>query len=142
MIEANAKSPAPKTAAVTAVGCAVLAFGVLNLLAAGNLIIWPDSEDTLGLARPAIMVVIGVLFGSIGLATVRRSRGWATWYGALAWGAIIFVGLGLVPLMHTSRAGESTPEGVLTLYLTFAFIVVAIAILALLAKRRELRATS
>jgi hypothetical protein len=78
-----------------------------------------------------------LIFAYGGLATLGRWRGWRVWYGALAWGTIVTMGFSLVPLMHLSRSGEPTPNDVLTFFLVLAFVVVGIAVLALIAKRAE-----
>jgi UDP-N-acetylmuramyl pentapeptide phosphotransferase/UDP-N-acetylglucosamine-1-phosphate transferase len=96
-------------------------------------------EEALSIRQLALLgsLSFALLFVLGGLATIRRSRGWRVWYGALAWGTIVAVGLASVPLMHLSSSGEPTPNEVLIPFVMFGIVITAVAVLALLAKRRE-----
>jgi len=69
-------------------------------------------------------VVLALTFGWAGLATVLRWHGWRIWAGVVAWGMIVIFVLELL-----SATFAEIPS----------FIVLALAVFVLVAKRRECR---
>jgi hypothetical protein len=147
MTESNVPPGHRRTVWVTIAGGLFVTFGIWNTVDTVRVLSFTD-EFVSDAAKSgldvfiirfgySVSLAIGLFFAYGGLATLCRWRGWRVWYGALAWGMIVAVGLGLVPLLQPSRSGEPTLEGVLPFYLMRGFVIVGIAVLALLAKRAE-----
>ena len=144
MTESNKLPDHRRTIWVTIVGGLFVAFGILNAV---GVLSFSDrfvsdaarSELDVSIRRFGLgaSLAVGLIFAYGGLATLFRWRGWRIWYGALAWGMIVVVVFGLVPLISPSPSGEPTPGEVLTFYLMFGVAIIVIAVLALLAKRAE-----
>jgi hypothetical protein len=111
--------------AVTIAGALVLlaglAIGISAALSAFGSGILADFGMHVGLA------VVFLILGFVGLAMMRRWRGWRIWSGALAWGSIAMTILGLF----------ASPEIAGATSMTTRIAVIACAVGILLAKRLE-----
>jgi hypothetical protein len=133
------KTPPPRrTIAVTIVGVLLLppaaAFAYMAAVFATNGELRLEFAGALGhpygfLLPVGVGVVVALVFGCAGLATIRRWRGWRIWAGAMAWGLIAVT---ILKLFASTR-----PESSMALVVDLA--PVAFAVFVLVAKRRERR---
>jgi chromate transport protein ChrA len=116
------KTPPPRrTIAVTIAGVLLLLPAAASALMA--FVFAPGSHLSNAYAS-GVGLVAAAIFGCAGLATIRRWRGWRIWAGVAAWGMIVIFVLQLL-----SATFAEIPS----------FIMLALAIFVLIAKRRERR---
>jgi hypothetical protein len=111
-------------AAVTAFAVAILVIG--NALP-DNLALahWPISP-----VEASFSLVLVLVLGYAGLAMMLRWRRWRVWAGTVSWGLIVIIVLSLfAPPSDTDRPFERL----------ISLVVLAVAVFALIAKRRERR---
>jgi hypothetical protein len=129
-------TPVPRrTGAVTVAGALFLLWAVVWAFAATVLVIGNAFPDSLVLAnRPIDLVdtvsslVLALALGYAGLAMMLRWRRWRIWAGTVSWGLIVIVVLSqFAPPSAANRSLERL----------ISLIVLAVAVFALVAKRRE-----
>jgi len=139
MSESEKALPPGRTIAVTVAGVLLLLPAALSAYAAygfaANSYLQREFADALGpsiapygfLLPVGVCAVVALIFGSAGVATIRRWRGWRILAGTTSWGLIGMFVFSL-PGLFGSLIGPTN-----LVLLAFA----AFAVFALVAKRRE-----
>jgi hypothetical protein len=85
----------------------------------------------------AIFLSLALIFSFAGVATMRRWRCWRIWYGSLAWGAIAMVPLSVASVVLVPPTFDPMSDMRQLHALAIDFVILVVAVLALLAKRAE-----
>jgi len=131
-------TPAPRrTRAVTIAGALFLLWAVVWTFAAAAFVIAYAFPDSFALAHQPIdlldagsSLVLALALGYAGLAMMLRWRRWRAWTGTVSWGLIVIIILS--QFAPPSAANRSLERSI-------SLIVLAVAVFALAAKRREPR---
>ena len=144
MSESDKIPPPRRTIAVTVAGVLLVLPAAFSAIWAAriatNSYLQREFADALGpgiapygfLLPVGVCVVVALIFGSAGVATVRRWHGWRIWAGAVAWSLIV---LAVMPVFSTPPPPGADPS----FDLVFSLVIIAYAVFFLVAKRRERR---
>ncbi len=127
-----------KTAMVTIAGALFLIVAFFFAVLTGFAVTSGPIEAA-RLVFDVVVVLLALLFGYTGLATMTRWRGWRIWLGAVSWSLLVLDGVLFIPVIVSKSISDTAVNGLLV---AVQAVLTIVPIFALMAKRMEKRESS